>query len=73
VRVGVRERTETVVIFLAGGIPEGELDVLAVNLDIGDVVLENGGDVDLEASTLVGGLGERAGRDGCEVQAEQLG
>jgi hypothetical protein len=47
VRVGVRERAETVVILLASGIPEGELDVLAVNLDIGDVVLENGGDVDL--------------------------
>jgi hypothetical protein len=46
-RVGVGKRAETVVIFLAGGIPEGELDVLAVHLDIGDVVLENGGDIDL--------------------------
>jgi hypothetical protein len=47
--VGVRvgERSETVVIFLTSGIPEGELDVLAVHLDIGNVVLENGGDVDL--------------------------
>ena len=48
VRVGVGERAETVVIFLASGIPKGELDVLAVNLYIGDVVLEDGGDVDLE-------------------------
>jgi hypothetical protein len=51
VRVGVRKRAETVVIFLASGIPEGELDVLAVHLDIGDVVLEDGGDVDLERQT----------------------
>ena len=48
VRVGVRQRAQTVVILLAGGIPEGELDVLAVDLDIGDVVLKDGGDVDLE-------------------------
>lgn len=45
--VGVGERAETVVILLAGGIPEGELDVLAIDLDIGDVVLEDSGDVDL--------------------------
>jgi hypothetical protein len=30
--------------------------VLAVNLDIGDVVLENGRDVDLKAELLVQGL-----------------
>ena len=47
VRVWVGERPETVVVFLAGRIPERELDVLAVNLDVGDVVLEDGGDVDL--------------------------
>jgi hypothetical protein len=47
VRVGVGEGAETVVILLTGGIPEGELDVLAVNLDVGNVVLEDGGDVDL--------------------------
>ena len=45
--VGVGERAETVVVFLTGGIPEGELDVLAINLDIGDVVLEDSGDIDL--------------------------
>ena len=59
VRVGVGEGAETVVILLAGGIPEGELDVLAVNLDIGDVVLEDGGDVDLHGSVLVGALWSR--------------
>lgn len=46
-RVRVGERAETVVIFLASSIPKGELDVFAINLDIGDVVLEDGGDIDL--------------------------
>ena len=46
-RVGIGERAEAVVVFLAGGIPQGQLDVLAVDLDIGDVVLEDGRDVDL--------------------------
>jgi hypothetical protein len=53
VRVGVGERAETVVIFLASGIPEGELHVFAVDLDVGNIVFENGGDVDLEAVMLV--------------------
>ena len=62
VRVGVGEGAETVVILLAGGIPEGELDVLAVNLDVGDVVLEDGGDVDLCGRTCQWVLnGRRAG------------
>ena len=47
VRVGVRQGTETIVVFLACRIPESELDVLAVDLDIGDIVLEHGGDIDL--------------------------
>lgn len=47
VGVGVRQRTETVIIFLTSRIPKGEFNVLAINLDIGDIVLENGGDVDL--------------------------
>jgi hypothetical protein len=46
-RIGVREWAETVVIFLAGRIPEGELNVFAIDFDVGDVVLEDGGDVDL--------------------------
>lgn len=49
VRVGIRERAKTVVILLTSGIPQGQLDVLAINLDIGDVVLEDGGDVDLHS------------------------
>jgi hypothetical protein len=47
VRVGVGERAEAVVIFLASSIPEGELYVLAIDLNVGDVVLEDGWDVDL--------------------------
>lgn len=45
VRVG--QRTETVVIFLTRRIPKGEFNVLAIHFDIGDVVLEDGRDVDL--------------------------
>ena len=48
VRVGVGEGSEPVIIFLSSRIPQGQLDVLVVDLDIGDIVLENGGDVDLE-------------------------
>lgn len=47
VRVGVGQGTQTVVILLTGGIPKGELNVLAIDLDIGDVVFEDGRDVDL--------------------------
>jgi len=52
VRVRVREGTETIVILLAGSIPKGQLDVLAINLDVGDVVLEDGRDVNLRESAL---------------------
>lgn len=47
VGIWVREGTETVVIFLASRIPQGQLDVLAINLDIGDIVLKDSGDVNL--------------------------
>lgn len=74
-RVGVGEGTETVVIFLAGGIPEGELDVLAVDLDIGDVVLEDSGDIDLDGVSgcarrraLCGRCGRYGRRGGCLLQ-----
>lgn len=58
-RVGVRERTETVlirmslkqvkltIVLLTSGIPKGELDLLAIDLDIGNVVLKDSRDVDL--------------------------
>jgi hypothetical protein len=51
-RVGVRERAKTVVILLASSIPKGQLNVLAIDFDIGDVVLEDGGNVDLRESAL---------------------
>ena len=57
VRVGVGEGAETVVIFLASSIPKGKLYVLAVHLDIGDVVFENSGDVDLQAACQWMGMG----------------
>lgn len=50
VRVG--ERTETVIVLLTSGIPKSKLDVLSVDLDIGDVVLEDSGDVHLREGTL---------------------
>lgn len=46
-RIGVGQRSETIVVFLTSRIPKSQLDVLAVNLDVGDVVLEDGGNVDL--------------------------
>jgi hypothetical protein len=51
VGVGVGKRTETVVVLLASRIPEGELDVLSIDFDIGNVVLEDGWDVDLKGNT----------------------
>jgi len=51
-RVRVRERAETVIILLAGGIPKSELDVLAVDLNIGNVVLKDGRNVNLGEGSL---------------------
>lgn len=47
VGIGIRKRAKAVVVFLTGRIPEGKLDMLAINFDVGDVVLEDGGNVDL--------------------------
>jgi hypothetical protein len=47
VGIRVREWSKTVIVFLASGIPQCEFHVLSVNLDIGDVVFKNSGDVDL--------------------------
>lgn len=47
VGVWVGERTETVVILLASRIPKSQLDVLSIDLNIGNIVLEDGWDVDL--------------------------
>lgn len=45
--LGVRERAQSIVLFLSSRIPEGEFDNLARGLvfAVGDVVFEDGGDV----------------------------
>lgn len=48
VRIGVGKRTQAVIILLAGRIPKGELYMLTVNLDVGNVVFENSWDVNLK-------------------------
>jgi len=45
--VGVTERAEAVVVLLASRIPQGELNVLSVHFDVGHIVLEHGGDINL--------------------------
>jgi hypothetical protein len=44
---GIAERSETVVLFLTCCIPQSELDVLSVNIDIGNVAFEYVGKVNL--------------------------
>lgn len=50
VGVGVRKGTETIIVFLASRIPKRELNVLPINLDIGNIVLEDGRNIDLNVS-----------------------
>jgi hypothetical protein len=52
VRVGVGKRSEPVVVFLTSRIPEGEFHVLAIDLNIGHVVLEDGRHIDLESESV---------------------
>ena len=52
VALGVAERPEPVVLLLPCGVPERELDELAVEVHVRDVVLEDGGDVRLCAGAL---------------------
>jgi hypothetical protein len=47
VRFGVGEGAQALVVFLASGIPEGELHGFAVYSTVGDVVFEDGWDVAL--------------------------
>jgi len=46
VRVRIRQRSETIVVFLTSRVPQGELDLAAVNFDVSDVIFKDGGDVD---------------------------
>ena len=52
-RVWVAKRTKAVVVFLAGGIPQGKFNVFPVDLYICNVVLKHGGDVDLVKREIV--------------------
>ena len=45
VRIRVTQRAETIIIFLTSGIPQSQLDVLAVDLDIGNIILKHRRDV----------------------------
>ena len=47
VRLGVGQWSEALVVFLACGVPEGQLDGLAVDAAVGYVVFEDCGDVAL--------------------------
>jgi hypothetical protein len=46
-RVRVAQRAETIIIFLASGIPQGQFHVLAVDFNVGNIVLEHSGNVNL--------------------------
>jgi len=65
-RIGVGERTKTVVIFLTSRIPKSQLDMFTIDLNIGDVILEDGRDVDLRKGAL-GEDNEQAGLSACTV------
>ncbi|KAB8282562.1 glycine-rich protein [Yarrowia lipolytica] len=52
VGVGVGQGSQSVVILLAGGIPQGQLHSSAVNLHVGHVVLKHGGHVHLREGAL---------------------
>jgi hypothetical protein len=59
--IGVAEGSETIIVFLAGRIPESELDVFAIDFDIGDVVLKDSRDIDLYQSKVSGWRSEYLG------------
>lgn len=47
VRVRIRKRSETIVIFLTSRIPQCQLDMFSIDFDIGNIVFEHGRYVDL--------------------------
>lgn len=56
---GPVSRKDSLVIFLTGSIPKRQLDLFAVDLDIGDIVLKDGRDVYLHQTSVTnqrGGL-----------------
>ena len=50
-RVGVAERTETIIVLLSSRIPQGKLNVLSIDLNIGHIILEHSGNIDLFGGT----------------------
>ena len=65
---GVCERSESLVVFLTGGIPKSELHGFAVDAAIRHVVFEDGGDVMLdEARTKSGHDRQREQENGLTV------
>jgi hypothetical protein len=51
-RVGVTQWAETVIILLSRSIPQGKLNVLPIDFDIGNIVLEHSGDINLADGTV---------------------
>jgi hypothetical protein len=47
VGVGVREGSQTIIVFLSGCIPQCQLNVLSINLDICYIVLKDSRNIDL--------------------------
>ena len=51
-RIRVRKGTQTIVVFLASGIPKSKLNFLSVQLELSNVILKDCGDIDLFDSDL---------------------
>lgn len=49
--IGITEWAETVIVLLSGRIPQGKLNVLPIDFDIGHIVLEHSGNINLASST----------------------
>jgi hypothetical protein len=47
-RIWIREWAKAIIIFLSGSIPQCQFNMFAINFYIGDVVLENSGDINLK-------------------------
>ena len=46
-RIGIRKGAETIIVFLSSRVPQSEFDMLAVDFHIGNVILENSGNINL--------------------------
>jgi hypothetical protein len=50
VRIRITQRAETIIVLLASGIPQSQLNMLAINFDIGNIVLKHRRNIDLSVS-----------------------